>query len=80
MPVTAKDSITIKFKRVLASNVKLPMNRQELNRTLQISHKIENFIYAVQPVEKIYDMALELKRFPFEIPPISRQHFVRYLY
>lgn len=24
-------------------------------------------------------MAMELKRFPFEIPPISRQHFIRYL-
>lgn len=65
MPLTAKDSVAIRFHRVLASNVKLPMNRQELNRTLQISHKIENFIYAAQPVEKIYDMALELKRFPF---------------
>ncbi len=40
IPVTAKDAVTIRFERVIANNVKLPMNRQELNRTLQISHKI----------------------------------------
>lgn len=28
MPLTAKESVTIRFHRVLASNVKLPMNRQ----------------------------------------------------
>lgn len=56
------------------------MNRQQLNRTLQISNNIENFIYGSQPVEKIYDTAMKLKQFPFEVPPISRQHFIRYLY
>lgn len=38
--MTAKEIVTIRFQRVLANSVKLPMNKQELNRTLQISHKI----------------------------------------
>lgn len=52
------NSLTINFRRVLGLNVKLPNNRQDLNKTLQISHKIENFIYNPQSVEKIYAMAL----------------------
>lgn len=50
IPVTAVDSITINFRRVLGTNVKLPMNRQDLNKTLEISNKIENFIIVPQSV------------------------------
>jgi hypothetical protein len=32
-----------------------------------------------QSVEKISDMAMELKNFPFEVPPISRTHFIKFL-
>ena len=58
IPATAINALTINFIRVLDPNVRLPTNRQDLNKTLQISHKIENFIYAPQSVEKIFGMAL----------------------
>lgn len=34
----------------------------------------------MQPVEQIYEKAMKLKNFPFEVPPVSRTHFIRYLY
>lgn len=50
IPVTAMSSMTINFRRVVGNNVKLPTNRQDLNKTLEISNKIENFIIVPQPV------------------------------
>jgi len=50
IPATSAEMLTINFRRVISSNVKLPTNRQELNKTLQISNKIENFIYSPQSV------------------------------
>jgi len=40
MPATSAEMLTINFRRVVATNVKLPTNRQELNKTLQISNKV----------------------------------------
>lgn len=43
-------NLTIKYTRVLNDNVKLPKNKQELNRTLEISQRVETFIHANNPV------------------------------
>jgi hypothetical protein len=36
-------------------------------------------MYSSQAVESIYDLAVEMKNFPFEVPPRSRNNFIAYL-
>ena len=51
------ETITVRFIRNLVAGVRLPKNKQEVSKTLDLSNKIENFVYSNSSVEKIYTMA-----------------------
>jgi hypothetical protein len=65
--------------RTILPGVRLPRNKQEVAKTLDLSNKIENFVYSANSVEKIYNLSLEMKQFPFEIPPKTRSNFIKFL-
>ena len=50
-------NLGIKFIRKLPDNVKLPRNKREVNQTLELANRIENFIYAPQFVENMFALA-----------------------
>ena len=74
-----KNGLRIRFMRKISGNLKLPRNKAEVQKTLDLANRIENFIYAPQCVENMFDMAEEIAQFEFNLPPVSRQHYVKFL-
>lgn len=53
----------IRLIRRLPKNIKLPSTKEEVYKSTQMANRLENFIYAPQFVEGMYDMAEEIMNF-----------------
>lgn len=69
----------IRLVRRLPKNIKLPRTKEEVYKSTQMANRLENFIYSPQFVENMADMADEIMKFEFNIPPVSKARFVKYL-
>ena len=47
---------TIRLVRNLPQNKNLPRSKEEIKKVHELSNKVENFIYAPQQIENIYEM------------------------
>ena len=60
LPVSSN---VIRLIRRLPKNIKLPSTKEEVYKSTQMANRLENFIYAPQFVEGMYDMAEEIMNF-----------------
>lgn len=60
LPVSSN---VIRLIRRLPKNIKLPSTKEEVYKSTQMANRLENFIYAPQFIEGMYDMAEEIMNF-----------------
>ncbi len=63
----------------MPKNIKLPSTKEEVYKSTHMANRLENFIYSPQFVEGMYDMAEEIMNFEFNIPPVSKARYIKYL-
>ena len=72
-------STIIRIIRKLPDNLRLPKSKEELQQILGLANEMENFMYAPQSVENMYDLARRINEFPFNLPPSSIKRYIKYI-